>query len=127
MNSERNEQSEPRQRHKYTQPREQLLRGRILDSYPSLRRFALDAGIPYSTLMTLLTRGVDSATMLDIILGSVRFDFANLYNLANINAIFYKGIQTGVNTFMSDYEAKRSALETEFEKTMATFDTNTTG
>lgn len=69
----------------------------------------------------------DSAAMLDIILGSVRFDFANLYNLAGINAIFYKGAQTGVNTFMSDYEAKRSALEIEFEKTMATFDTNTTG
>ena len=69
----------------------------------------------------------DSAAMLDIILGSVRFDFANLYNLVGINAIFYKGIQTGVNTFMSDYEAKHSALETEFEKTMATFDTNTTG
>ena len=69
----------------------------------------------------------DGAAMLDIILGSVRFDFANLYNLAGINAIFYKGAQTGINTFMSDYEAKRSALETEFEKTMATFDTNTTG
>ena len=69
----------------------------------------------------------DGAAMRDIILGSVRFDFANLYNLAGINAIFYKGAQTGVNTFMSDYEAKRSALETEFEKTMATFDTNTTG
>ena len=62
MNSERNEQSEPRQRHKYTPPRAQHLRGRILDSYPSLRRFALDAGIPYSTLMTLLTRGVGGAS-----------------------------------------------------------------
>ena len=69
----------------------------------------------------------DGAAMLDIILGSVRFDFANLYNLAGINSIFYKGAHTGVNTFMSDYEAKRSALENEFEKTMATFDTNTTG
>ena len=74
-----------------------------------------------------VARDEDSAAMLDIILGSVRFDFANLYNLAGINAIFYKGAHTGVNTFMSDYEAKRSALETEFEKMMATFDTNTTG
>ena len=79
------------------------------------------------TLSGKVARYEDSAAMLDIILGSVRFDFANLYNLAGINAIFYKGIQTGINTFMSDYEAKRSALETEFEKTMATFDTNTTG
>ena len=79
------------------------------------------------TLSGKVARDEDSAAMLDIILGSVRFDFANLYNLAGINAIFYKGAQTGINTFMSDYEAKCSALETEFEKTMATFDTNTTG
>ena len=77
------------------------------------------------TLSGKVARDEDSAAMLDIILGSVRFDFANLYDLAGINAIFYKGAQTGVNTFMSDYEAKRSALEIEFEKTMATFDANT--
>ena len=81
MNSERNEQSEPRQRHKYTQPREQLLRGRILDSYPSLRRFALDAGIPYSTLMTLLTRGVGGASFDTVarICHALELDIDDLY------------------------------------------------
>lgn len=38
--------------------REQKLRNLILDRYPSLRQFAVEADIPYSTLMTLLTRGI---------------------------------------------------------------------
>lgn len=42
--------------------REQALRNRILDAYPSLRRFAAEADIPYSTLLTLLTRGVGGAS-----------------------------------------------------------------
>ncbi len=33
--------------------REQKLRNLILDRYKSLRQFALEADIPYSTLMTL--------------------------------------------------------------------------
>ena len=81
MNSERNEPSEPRQRHKYTQPREQLLRGKILDRYPSLRRFAPDAGIPYSTLMTLLTRGVGGASFVTVarICHALELDIGELY------------------------------------------------
>lgn len=42
--------------------REQKLRNLILDHYPSLRQFALAADIPYSTLMTLLTRGIGGAS-----------------------------------------------------------------
>ncbi len=42
--------------------REQLLRWRILDEYGSLRRFAAAAGLPYSTLLTLLARGVGGAS-----------------------------------------------------------------
>ena len=38
------------------------LRCLILDRYASLRQFAQEAGIPYSTLMTLLTRGVGGAS-----------------------------------------------------------------
>lgn len=34
--------------------REQKLRNLILDRYASLRRFAIEADIPYSTLMTLM-------------------------------------------------------------------------
>ena len=61
MSRDKGELSKPRPR-VYAQNREQLLRGKILDRYPSLRRFALDVGIPYSTLMTLLTRGVGGAS-----------------------------------------------------------------
>ena len=43
--------------------REQLLRNRILDRYTSLRQFAQAADIPYSTLMTILSRGVGGASV----------------------------------------------------------------
>lgn len=42
--------------------REQKLRNLILDRYTSLRQFAIDADIPYSTLMTLLSRDVGGAS-----------------------------------------------------------------
>jgi len=42
--------------------REQKLRNFILDRYKSLRQFALEADIPYSTLMTLLSREMGGAS-----------------------------------------------------------------
>ena len=42
--------------------RELYLRNLILDNYPSLRQFALEADIPYSSLMTILSRGVGGAS-----------------------------------------------------------------
>ena len=47
--------------------RELKLRNLILDRYTSLRQFANDADIPYSTLMTLLSRGVGGASV-DIVI-----------------------------------------------------------
>lgn len=47
--------------------REQKLRNLILDKYTSLRRFAVEADIPYSTLMTLLSRDIGGASF-DIII-----------------------------------------------------------
>ncbi len=42
--------------------RELKLRNLILDNYVSLRRFSIEADIPYSSLMTLLSRGVGGAS-----------------------------------------------------------------
>ena len=42
--------------------REQKLRNLILDHYRSLRQFALEADIPYSPLMTLLSRDIGGAS-----------------------------------------------------------------
>ena len=42
--------------------RELLLRNLILDKYSSLRQFAMDADIPYSSLMTILSRGIGGAS-----------------------------------------------------------------
>ncbi len=47
--------------------REQKLRNLILDRYKSLRRFSKEIDIPYSTLMTILTRDIGGASF-DIIL-----------------------------------------------------------
>lgn len=42
--------------------REQSLRNLILDRYTSLRQFAKEADVPYSSLMTLLSRGIGGAS-----------------------------------------------------------------
>lgn len=47
--------------------REQKLRNLILDKYTSLRQFAIETDIPYSTLMTLLSRDVGGASF-DVII-----------------------------------------------------------
>ena len=47
--------------------REQLLRKRILDKYVSLRQFAKEIDIPYSTLMTLPGRDIGGASF-DIVI-----------------------------------------------------------
>lgn len=47
--------------------RELYLRNLILDHYPSLRQFALVADIPYSSLMTILSRDIGGASF-DIVM-----------------------------------------------------------
>lgn len=47
--------------------RETKLRNLILDRYTSLRQFAIEADIPYSTLMTLLSRDIGGASF-DVII-----------------------------------------------------------
>lgn len=42
--------------------REERLRSLILDRYASVRQFSLRAGVPYSTVMTLLVRGIGGAS-----------------------------------------------------------------
>ena len=42
--------------------REQKLRNLILDRYKSLRQFAFESEIPYSTLMTILSRDLGGAS-----------------------------------------------------------------
>jgi len=42
--------------------REDKLRNLILDKYISLRQFSIEADIPYSSLMTLLSRGIGGAS-----------------------------------------------------------------
>lgn len=54
--------------------REQKLRNLILDRYKSLRQFAIETGIPYSTLMTLLSRGIGGGSFDIVILICKKLD-----------------------------------------------------
>lgn len=54
--------------------REQKLRNIILDRYTSLRRFSMEVDIPYSTLMTLLSRGIGGASFDIVILICQKLD-----------------------------------------------------
>lgn len=47
--------------------REQQLRNKILDEYQSIRQFSIAANIPYSTIMTILSRGIGGASF-DVVL-----------------------------------------------------------
>lgn len=42
--------------------RELILRNLILDKFSRLRQFVLEADIPYSSLITVLSRGIDGAS-----------------------------------------------------------------
>ena len=52
--------------------RELKLRDLILDRYVSLRSFSIESDIPYSTLMTLLSRGIGGASF-DTVIRICRF------------------------------------------------------
>lgn len=54
--------------------REQKLRNLILDRYTSLRRFAMEADIPYRSLMMLLSRGIGGASFDIVILICKKLD-----------------------------------------------------
>lgn len=56
--------------------REQKLRNIILDKYASLRSFSLEADIPYSSLMTILTRGIAGASFDTVILICKKLDIS---------------------------------------------------
>ena len=62
--------------------REFKLRNMILDRYQSLRQFAVEADIPYSTLMSLLSRDIGGASF-DVIIKickQLNIDPMELYN-----------------------------------------------
>ena len=63
--------------------RELKLRNLILNRYPSLRQFAIECDIPYSTLMTLLSRDIGGASF-DIVVKicqKLQLDPMEIYNM----------------------------------------------
>ena len=66
--------------------RELKLRNLILDRYTSLRRFAIESDIPYSTLMTLLSRDIGGASF-DLVLRICRKLEIDPFELYSENSI----------------------------------------
>ncbi len=62
--------------------REQKLRNIILDNYKSLRQFSQAADIPYSTLMTLLSRDIGGASF-DVVIKICKKLQINPYDFEN--------------------------------------------
>ena len=46
--------------------KEEVLKNYILTKYKSVREFAIDCGIPYTTFLTILKRGIDNANINNI-------------------------------------------------------------
>ena len=63
--------------------REMRLRNCILNRYGSLRRFALDADIPYSSVLTILSRGIGGASFDTVmkICRTLEMDAEEIYRL----------------------------------------------
>ena len=70
----------------------EILKKEILKQYKSVRQFAMDMGIPYSTLVTALDRGIDGMAYGTVIricgkLGLNPVDFSSLEKDASLGAL----------------------------------------
>ncbi|MBQ2707453.1 MAG: extracellular solute-binding protein [Clostridia bacterium] len=74
-----------------------------------------------TTLSGKVARDEDSIAMLEIILNSVTFDFANIFNLGGVNSLFARGGMSGENTFASDYASIETVIREEFAKMAETY------
>jgi len=54
--------------------------------------------------------------MLDIIIDSVSFDFANIFNLCSVTQLYAKGAVSGENTLASDFAAMNSSMKVELKR-----------
>ena len=70
----------------------EILKKEILKQYKSVRQFAMEMGIPYSTLVTALDRGIDGMAYGTVIricgkLGLNPVDFSSLEKDASLGAL----------------------------------------
>lgn len=95
--------------------------GIICEAMAAESMYTLTPAYIDTTLSGKVARDEDSVAMLEIILGSVSFDFANIFNLGKVNSVFVKGGMTGDNTFASDYAAIETVIKEEFAKIAETY------
>ena len=93
----------------------ELLKKEILSRYKSVRAFALEIGIPYSTLVTGMERGVESMSYETVMkicdkLSLNPLDFSALERDASLNATFLKD-KVMVNYLKLNEEGREKILE----------------
>ena len=76
----------------YDMTKAEILKKEILKQYKSVRQFAMEMGIPYSTLVTALDRGIDGMAYGTVIricgkLGLNPVDFSSLEKDASLGAL----------------------------------------
>ena len=76
----------------YVMTKAEILKKEILKQYKSVRQFAMEMGIPYSTLVTALDRGIDGMAYGTVIricgkLGLNPVDFSSLEKDASLGAL----------------------------------------
>ena len=98
--------------------------GIICEALAAESMYTLTPAYIDTTLSGKVARDEDSVAMLEIILGSVRFDFANIFNLGGVTGIFSRGGMSGENTFASDYASIETAMKEEFAKMAETYGKN---
>ncbi|MBQ2709206.1 MAG: hypothetical protein IJF67_13145, partial [Clostridia bacterium] len=98
--------------------------GIICEALAAESMYTLTPAYIDTTLYGKVARDEDSVAMLEIILGSVRFDFANIFNLGGVTGIFSRGGMSGENTFASDFASIETAMKEEFAKMAETYGKN---
>ena len=72
----------------------QILKKEILSQYRSVRQFAMDMQIPYSTLVTALERGIDGMAYGTVI---------KMCNKLNLNPVDFSSLERDTNRVMQAY------------------------
>lgn len=90
--------------------------GIISEALAAESMYTLTPAYYETTLSDKVSRDEDSVKMLDIILNSVVFDFANIYNAGDINGIFTSITKNGVNNFASAYAAIEIKAQTRIDE-----------
>ena len=95
--------------------------GIILEALAAKSMTTLSPAYYETTLSGKVARDTESAAMLDLILGSVIFDFAEVFNIGSVPDLVYAGAMKNQNDIASKFEKNRSKMEKNLTKVIETY------